>query len=93
MEGGTTFHFVTDGIEAALSGRAAAGDDDVIDRGRRQRRPAVPPGGLDRRDHAQHRPDMLGRGERLFDDLADLKADPVEVHASPKATHVIYRFN
>lgn len=38
-----------------------------------------------------HAPVTLGRGERLFDDIADFVAEPVEVHASPNATHVVYR--
>ncbi len=43
MQGGTTFHFVTDGIESALrQARDAAGDKDVGDRRRRAGRSAVP---------------------------------------------------
>ena len=50
MEGGTTFHFVTDGIEAALE-RAfdAAGGQDVRLGGGAVDRPAVPPGRPGRR--------------------------------------------
>jgi hypothetical protein len=32
-----------------------------------------------------------GGGERLFDDVAGLRAEPIEVVASPVATHVVYR--
>ena len=43
MQGGTTFHFVTDGIESALEqARVAAGEQDVSLGGGASRRPAVP---------------------------------------------------
>ena len=43
MQGGTTFHFVTDGIESALrQARDAAGGEDVASRRRRAGRTAVP---------------------------------------------------
>ena len=38
-----------------------------------------------------HVPIVLGGGERLFDDVPQLHAEPVEVAASPLATHVVYR--
>jgi dihydrofolate reductase len=92
MEGGTTFHFV-DGFESAMEQAiAAAGDDTVtIAGGANAVRQGLAAGVVDE-IMLNHIPIVLGRGERLFEDLADLKADPVEVHASPKATHVIYRF-
>ena len=40
-----------------------------------------------------HVPVLLHRGERLFDDVANLQAEPIEVAASPKATHVVYRIS
>ncbi len=93
MEGGTTFHFV-DGFESAMEQAiAAAGEDTVtIAGGASAVRQGLQAGVIDE-IMLNHVAIVLGRGERLFDDLADLKADPVEVHASPKATHVIYRFN
>jgi hypothetical protein len=36
---------------------------------------------------------LLGRGERLFDGVPALRAEPVEVAASPNATHVVYRID
>ena len=36
-------------------------------------------------------PVLLGSGERLFDGVADLRLEPVEVIHSPLATHVRYR--
>jgi dihydrofolate reductase len=36
-------------------------------------------------------PVLLGRGERLFDHVARLNAEPIEVATSPLATHIVYR--
>ena len=36
-------------------------------------------------------PVLLGSGERIFDDVADPRLEPVEVIHSPLATHVRYR--
>ena len=37
-----------------------------------------------------HAPVVLGGGESIFEGLDGLKLRPVEVHASPNATHVVY---
>ena len=70
MEGGTTFHFVTDGIEAALDrAKAAAGDNDVkiggARRGRRLDDPPVPAGRPRRRDALGHRTRRAGTRRSL----------------------------
>jgi dihydrofolate reductase len=36
-------------------------------------------------------PVLLGTGERLFDDVGELRLAPVEVLHSPDATHIRYR--
>jgi dihydrofolate reductase len=91
MEGGTTFHFV-DGFDAALAAaRDVAGDLPIdVAGGASAVRQALQAGCLDELvlDIA---PVLLGRGERLFDGVADLSAEPVEVATSTKATHVVYR--
>ena len=91
MEGGTTFYFV-DGFDAALAAaRDVAGDLPIdIAGGASAVRQALQAGCLDELvlDIA---PVLLGRGERLFDGIVDLSAEPVEVATSPKATHVVYR--
>ena len=93
MEGGTTFHFV-DGFDAALAAaRDVAGDLPIdIAGGASAVRQALQAGVLNELvlDIA---PVLLGRGERLFDDVGELSAEPVEVATSPKATHVVYRIN
>jgi hypothetical protein len=34
---------------------------------------------------------VLGRGERIFDGVTEVNAEPVEVATSPLATHIVYR--
>ena len=91
MEGGTTFHFV-DGFDAALAAaRDVAGDLPIdIAGGASAVRQALQAGVLDELvlDIA---PVLLGSGERIFDGVADLSAEPVEVATSPLATHIVYR--
>jgi dihydrofolate reductase len=94
MQGGTTFHFVTEGFDAAFEqARAAAGDRGVdIAGGASTVRQALNAGVVDELvlDFA---PVLLGSGERLFDDVGDLGLEPVEVLHSPLATHVRYRIS
>jgi dihydrofolate reductase len=92
MQGGTTFTFVTDGIEAALEqARAAAGGDDVaIAGGASAVRQFLAAGLLDEL-HLHVVPILLGAGERLLEDAGDPVLEPVEVIASPTVTHLRYR--
>jgi dihydrofolate reductase len=90
MSGGTTFFFV-DGFDAAMEqARAVAGDDPIdIAGGASAVRQALRAGVLDELvlDIA---PVLLGRGERIFEDVGDPTLVPVEVVHSPYATHVRY---
>jgi dihydrofolate reductase len=92
MQGGTTFHFVTDGIESALDqARAAAGDRAVdVAGGASTVRQAFAAKAVDELT-LDIVPVLLGSGERLFDGVADPGLEPVEVVHSPWATHVRYR--
>jgi dihydrofolate reductase len=92
MEGGTTFHFVTDGIESALAqARAAAGDRDVsIAGGASAVRQYLAAGLLDEL-YLHVVPVVLGSGERLLENVGDPRLEPIEVIASPAVTHVRYR--
>jgi dihydrofolate reductase len=91
MEGGTTFHFV-DGFDAALAAATEAAGDLPIDvaGGASAVRQALQAGCLDELvlDIA---PVVLGRGERIFDGVTEVNAEPVEVATSPLATHIVYR--
>ncbi|MEJ2871236.1 dihydrofolate reductase family protein [Actinomycetospora sp. OC33-EN08] len=92
MAGGTTFHFVTDGFDAAYArAREAAGDRGVdIAGGASTVRQALVAGVVDEftLDVA---PVLLHGGERLFDGVAAFDFEPVEVLHSPLATHIRYR--
>jgi dihydrofolate reductase len=92
MQGGTTFTFVTDGIESALEqARAAAGDSDVaIAGGASAVRQYLAAGLLDEL-YLHIVPIVLGAGERLLEDVGDPTLEPVKVIASPAVTHVKYR--
>jgi dihydrofolate reductase len=92
MQGGTTFHFVTDGIEAALEqARAAADGKDVsIAGGASAVRQYLAAGLLDEM-YLHIIPVLLGSGERLLEGVGDPKLEPIKVVESPAATHVKYR--
>ncbi len=92
MEGGTTFHFVTDGIEAALKrARDAAGGKDIkIAGGVETVRQFVRAGHVDEM-HLAMAPVALGRGEALFEgvDLRALGYHTIEHMATERATHIV----
>jgi dihydrofolate reductase len=92
MEGGTTFHFATEGIEAALDlARRAAGELDVkIGGGVSTVRQYLQAGLVDEM-HLVISPVVLGRGEAMFEgiDLPALGFEVVEHQATEAATHVV----
>jgi dihydrofolate reductase len=92
MEGGTTFHFVTDGFEAALEqARAVAGDLDIdVAGGASTVQQALRAGALDELV-LDISPVILGDGERLLEGVPAVALELVEVADSPLATHVRYR--
>jgi dihydrofolate reductase len=92
MEGGTTFHFVTDGIESALEqARAAAGERDVsIAGGASTVRQYLAAGHVDElRLHVA--PVLLGQGERPLDGVGDVRLEQIEVTSTRLVTHLRYR--
>ena len=92
MQGGTTFNFVTDGIEAALEGaRAAAGDKDVAIGGGAQVAQQYLSAGLLDEMMIHIVPVFLGDGVRLFENVGKPALERVRVIDSPVVTHVEYR--
>ncbi|HEY6665158.1 MAG TPA: dihydrofolate reductase family protein [Propionibacteriaceae bacterium] len=92
MDGGTTYHFVTDGIESALAqAREAAGDGDVsIEGGASTINQYLAAGLIDElRLHIV--PLTLGAGSRLFDGVPPLNLEQVDSRAASSVTHVTYR--
>jgi dihydrofolate reductase len=92
MQGATTFHFVTDGIESAVAqAREAAGEQHVgIAGGASTVRQALAAGLLDEL-YLHVVPLILGAGERLLDDVGDPTLEIAKVVDSPTVTHVKYR--
>jgi len=91
MEGGTTFHFVTDGIHAALelAKKSAGGKDIRVGGGVATVREYLEAGLIDEL-HLAISPVLLGRGEHLFAgiDLPRLGYKCTQ-HLAGKATHVV----
>ena len=93
MEGGTTFHFVTDGIESALKqARNAAGDKDIqIHGGGSVARQYLNAGVVDEFE-LDVAPLVLPGGVRLFEGIdPDLKIELVRAVEAPGVTHLKYR--
>lgn len=91
MEGGTSFNFVTDGIEAALEqARAAAGDQDVLLAGGASIVQQYLKAGLLDELQIHIAPVLLGDGTSLFDRLGiePLALEATRVIASPSVTHL-----
>jgi dihydrofolate reductase len=89
MEGNTTFHFVTNGIESALeqARRAAGGKDITLAGGARVCQEYLKAGLVD--EMLIHQvPILLGGGERLFEGVDDLHGlELIETVAAPNVTH------
>ena len=90
MQGGTSFTFVTDGIESALeqARHAADGKDVALSGGARAAQQYLSAGLVDEMQlHVV--PTLLGGGERLFDNVNDLHGLVlVETVAAPNVTHL-----
>jgi dihydrofolate reductase len=94
MEGGTTYHFVTDGIESALeqAKEAAGGKDVMVWGGADIARQYLAAGLLDELElHVT--PLVLGDGARLLDDLGDagVRLEQLRAVEGPGVTHLKYR--
>jgi dihydrofolate reductase len=94
MEGGTTFHFVTDGIHSALrqAHEAACGKDVRVGGGVATIQQYLREGLIDEM-HLAIAPILLGSGEALFGGIDALKLgyQCAEHLATPAATHVVLR--
>src|SRR3954452_7360740 len=91
-DGGTTFTFVTDGIESALGqARAAAGERDVAVAGGAEVAPQYLRAGVVDEMPVHLAPGLLGSGASLFGDLGtDLRLKLKSVLEAPLATHLSY---
>lgn len=94
-EGGTTFHFVTDGLASAIErAKAACGDRNVhISGGATIVQQAIAEALLNEM-HVHIAPVLLGQGTRLFENLPDavIELDRFHVLDSHAVTHLGFRF-
>jgi dihydrofolate reductase len=91
--GGTTFHFVNDGIESALAqARAAAGDRDVRIAGGGETIQQYLNAGLVDEFSITLSPVLFGSGVRLFEgvDADRLALEPIRVEPTQRVTHLTY---
>ena len=94
MDGGTTFHFVTEGVERAVElAREAAGEKDVSVGGGGETIQECLRAGLLEELLLNQVPILLGDGTRLFDGLgdADVKLEQTRVIDAPGVAHIYYR--
>jgi dihydrofolate reductase len=92
MDGGTTYYFITDGIESALGqARAAAGGGDVAIAGGATTVNQYLAARLIDELRVHIAPLTFGAGTRLFEGVPPLKLEQVESRAAGLVTHVTYR--
>jgi dihydrofolate reductase len=93
-QGGTTFTFVTDGIESALAQakEGAGGKDVALAGGASAAQQYLAAGSIDEMQ-LNVVPILLGDGTRLFEGIPDagVKLEPVRVVETPDVTHLKYR--
>jgi dihydrofolate reductase len=94
MQGGTTFHFATEGIETTLklATEAAGGKDVWLAGGASVIQQYLRAGLLDEIEISLT-PVLLGRGERLFADLdgSNIELEQIRSIEAPGVTHIKYR--
>lgn len=92
MQGGTVFHFVTDGIESALrQAKEAAGDRNVKIMGGANTINQYLIAGLIDELWVHIVPTTIGAGSRLFEGVPNLKLEPIEVSGTEVVTHIRYK--
>ena len=94
MQGGTTFYFVTDGIESALNqAKRAAGKKDVLIMGGAETINQFLAAGVVDEVNISMAQLLLGGGERLFENLGDSlpRFEQTRVIDAPGVVHLRYR--
>lgn len=91
MEGGTTFHFVTDGIVSALEkAKLVAGDGDISIAGGAHTINQYLAAGLLDEVWLHIAPVVIGGGAKLFEGTSGLQLKPVESRTTALVTHIRY---
>jgi dihydrofolate reductase len=91
MEGGTTFIFVTDGIESAFSkANEATGNRKVAVMGGANTVNQYLAAGLINELRLHIVPVTIGAGTRLFEEVLNLNLEPIEMSGTSTVTHIRY---
>jgi dihydrofolate reductase len=94
QQGGTSFTFVTDGVESAVQqARAVASDKDVLVAGGGSVVQQCLAAGLLDEIQVHVVPVLLGTGVRLFEDASPARLEITRVVERPLATHIRYRID
>src|SRR3954462_137844 len=92
MQGGTTFHFVTDGIQSAFAqARRVAGDKSIAIAGGASVGNQFLGAGLIDELRLPVAPIILGAGERLFEGVGSVTLEPVSTRSTKFVTHLTYK--
>ncbi len=92
MEGGTSFHFVTDGIESALKqAKEVAGDKDVCIAGGANAVNQFLAAGLIDELWLHIVPVTIGAGARLLEGMPRLRFKPIKIGGTDMVTHIKYQ--
>ncbi len=92
MDGGTTFYFVTGGIEEAMKrAKEAAGNQNVAIAGGANTVNQYLAAGMIDELWLHIVPVTIGSGARLFDTIPRLKLEPIEVRGTKLVTHIKYK--
>jgi dihydrofolate reductase len=92
LRGGTTFHFVTDGVDSALAGaREAAGERDILVAGGAEVVQQYLAAGLIDELTLSVAPVLLGGGTRFFADGAAADLEQIAAIDAPGVAHLRYR--
>jgi dihydrofolate reductase len=91
LKGGTTFYFITDGIESAMKqAKSAAGTKDVAVAGGANVINQYLAAGLIDELWLHIAPVTIGSGQRLFEDTPGIKLKPLQVRTTDTVTHIKY---
>jgi dihydrofolate reductase len=91
LKGGTTFYFITDGIESAMKqAKSAAGTKDVAVAGGANVINQYLAAGLIDELWLHIAPVTIGSGQRLFKDTPGIKLKPLQVRTTDTVTHIKY---
>ena len=92
MEGGTTFYFVTDGIESALEqAQEVAGDRHIHITGGANTVNQYLAAGIVDELWLHLAPHTIGSGARLFEGVPNLRLEPQEISGTKLSTHIRYK--